>query len=185
MISRCIDFDSCRYNGQVIRASLREELEPHVDLVPICPELEIGLGVPRDPIRLVGRGRREVGSYSRTGRDLTQRDGGLHARWLGGAGEVDGFILKSRSPSCGVGSAKVHQPDDRGPPAARFRHVRGRRAGALPRAAIEEETRLGNPLIRDLFLTRLFTLADFRSRRAAQRSTGGAGRFPRSQRSSC
>ena len=53
VISRCIDFDSCRYNGQVIRASLREELEPHVDFVPICPELEIGLGVPRDPIRLV------------------------------------------------------------------------------------------------------------------------------------
>ena len=53
MISRCIDFDSCRYNGQVIRASLREELEPHVDFVPICPELEIGLGVPRDPVRLV------------------------------------------------------------------------------------------------------------------------------------
>ena len=57
MISRCIDFDSCRYNGQVIRASLREELEPHVDFVPICPELEIGLGVPRDPVRLVRAGR--------------------------------------------------------------------------------------------------------------------------------
>ena len=35
VISRCIDFDSCRYDGQVVRASLREELEPHVDFVPI------------------------------------------------------------------------------------------------------------------------------------------------------
>ena len=53
VISRCIDFDACRYNGQIIRASLREELEPHVSFEPICPELEIGLGVPRDPIRIV------------------------------------------------------------------------------------------------------------------------------------
>jgi len=45
VISRCIDFDSCRYNGQLIRASLRGELEPHVELRPICPELEIGLGL--------------------------------------------------------------------------------------------------------------------------------------------
>ena len=58
VISRCIDFDACRYNGQVIRASLREELEPHIELRPICPELEIGLGVPRDPVRLVRVGRR-------------------------------------------------------------------------------------------------------------------------------
>src|SRR5690242_18921320 len=53
VISRCIAFDSCRYNGQVIRASLRDELEPWLDFAPNCPELEVGLGVPRDPIRLV------------------------------------------------------------------------------------------------------------------------------------
>ena len=47
VISRCIDFDSCRYNGQVVRASLRDELESHVDFVPICPELEIGWACPR------------------------------------------------------------------------------------------------------------------------------------------
>ena len=41
VISRCIDFDSCRYDGQVVHASLREELAPHVDFVPICPELEM------------------------------------------------------------------------------------------------------------------------------------------------
>ena len=72
VISRCIDFDACRYNGQVIRASLREELEPHMELRPICPELEIGLGVPRDPVRLVRakRGPRMV--QPSTDRDLTQ-----------------------------------------------------------------------------------------------------------------
>ena len=54
-LAMCL-FLGCRSHGQVIRASLREELEQFVELRPICPELEIGLGVPRDPVRLVSHG---------------------------------------------------------------------------------------------------------------------------------
>ena len=79
VISRCIDFDSCRYDGQVIRASLREELEPHVDFVPICPELEIGLGVPRDPVRLVRRSGATHMEQPATGRDVTAQMEGSRA----------------------------------------------------------------------------------------------------------
>ena len=169
VISRCIDFDSCRYNGQVVRASLREELEPWLDFVPICPELEIGLGVPRDPIRLVaGVGGEQLVQPS-TGRDLTQPMARFTRDWLSDAGEVDGFILKSRSPSCGVGSAKVHRPDDSGPPARGSGLFAAGAQERYPRAAIEEETRLGNLLIRDFFLTKLFTVAAFREA-AAERS---------------
>ncbi len=180
VISRCIDFDACRYNGQVIHASLREELEPWVELAPICPELEIGLGVPRDPIHLVAaKGADSAGPrlvQPSTGRDLTAPMTRFTEDYLSNVGAVDGFILKSRSPSCGVGSAKVHQPDGQGP------HSRGSgmfAAGVqerFPGAAIEEETRLGNLLIRDLFLTRLFTLASFRAT-AAERSPAGLGEF--------
>src|SRR2546422_2439127 len=102
VISRCIDFDSCRYNGQVIRASLREELEPFVELRPICPELEIGLGVPRDPVRLVSRADGAHMIQPSTGRDLTRRMNAFSAQFLGAVEEVDGFILKSRSPSCAI-----------------------------------------------------------------------------------
>jgi uncharacterized protein YbbK (DUF523 family) len=102
VISRCIDFDSCRYNGQVIRASLREELEPLVDLRPICPELEIGLGVPRDPVRLVKRPDGDHMVQPSTGRDLTGAMEAFSTRFLDSLEEVDGFILKSRSPSCAV-----------------------------------------------------------------------------------
>jgi uncharacterized protein YbbK (DUF523 family) len=168
VISRCIDFDSCRYNGQVIRATLREELEPHVELRPICPELEIGLGVPRDPVRLVrsGDGTRMV--QPSTGRDLTEAMEGFSRAYLGGIGEVDGFILKSRSPSCGMRDAKRFHSDD---------EVAGHDTGAglfaarvlerFPHAAIEDEVRLADPRVLDEFLTRLRQLASFRI--AAQR----------------
>jgi uncharacterized protein YbbK (DUF523 family) len=167
VISRCIDFDSCRYNGQVIRASLREELEPHVELRPICPELEIGLGVPRDPVRLVrsGGGARMV--QPSTGRDLTQATEGFSRAYLGGVGDVDGFILKSRSPSCGIRDARRFHSDledagyNTGPGLFTARVLE-----RFPHAAVEDELRLADPHVRDQFLTRLRELA---SLRAAQR----------------
>jgi uncharacterized protein YbbK (DUF523 family) len=167
VISRCIDFDACRYNGQVIRASLRAELEPHVSFVPICPELEIGLGVPRDPIRIVGRdGGRLVQPSS--GRDLTDRMRQFAEGYLASLDAVDGFILKSRSPSCAVGDARVH-PDEHTDDAT------GTRPGMFaeqvlarfPDAAIEDEAGLADRDRRDRFLTRVFALATAREARTS------------------
>jgi uncharacterized protein YbgA (DUF1722 family)/uncharacterized protein YbbK (DUF523 family) len=163
VISRCIDFDACRYNGQVIRASLREELEPHMELRPICPELEIGLGVPRDPVRLVRakRGPRMV--QPSTDRDLTQPMERFSNRYLAGVQDADGFILKSRSPSCAVRNAKVFHSDsedaghDSGPGLFTARVLQ-----RFPHAAIEDEGRLNDLRLRDHFLTKLWALASFR-----------------------
>jgi uncharacterized protein YbbK (DUF523 family) len=163
VISRCIDFDSCRYNGQMVRASLREELAGHVALKPICPELEIGLGVPRDPIRMVA-GTNEIGLVQpSTGIDLTDSMRAFAAGYLDRLGEVDGFVLKSRSPSCGIRGVNVYA----GP------HSRevvssgaGRFAAAIlerfPDAAVEDEGRLNDPRLREHFLTRIFTSASLR-----------------------
>ncbi len=163
VISRCIDFDACRYNGQVVRASLREELEPHIDLRPICPELEIGLGVPRDPVRLVRspEGPRMV--QPATGRDLTRAMEGFSRRYLGDVGDVDGFILKSRSPSCAFRNAKQFHSEDEG-----AGHDSGpglftaRVLERFPYAAVEDEGRLNDLRLRHHFLTKLWALAGFR-----------------------
>jgi uncharacterized protein YbgA (DUF1722 family)/uncharacterized protein YbbK (DUF523 family) len=164
VISRCIDFDSCRYNGQVIRASLREELEPHVDFAPICPELEIGLGVPRDPVRLVrGTGGARMVQPA-TGRDLTPRMESFSRRYLGGLGPADAFILKARSPSCGVRNAKVFHTDaeaaafDSGPGLFTARVLE-----RFPHAAVEDEARLNDLRLRHHFLTKAFALAGLRA----------------------
>jgi uncharacterized protein YbgA (DUF1722 family)/uncharacterized protein YbbK (DUF523 family) len=164
VISRCIDFDSCRYNGAIIRASLREDLEPHVDFRPICPELEIGLGVPRDPVRLVRAGDDARMVQPSTGRDLTAAMEKFSRTWLGAAGAVDGFILKSRSPSCGIRDAKRFHSEaedagsDKGPGLFAARVLE-----RYPYAAVEDEGRLNDPRLRDHFLTKLFALASFRA----------------------
>jgi uncharacterized protein YbbK (DUF523 family) len=160
VISRCIDFDSCRYDGQVIRASLREQLEPYVELRPICPELEIGLGVPRDPVRLIRHpdGPRMV--QPSTGRDLTDAMSSFSARFLDSLAEVDGFILKSRSPSCAIRDSKLFHSE-----AERAGHDLGPGLFAaqvlerFPDIAVEDETRLQDERVRRRFLTKVFALA--------------------------
>jgi uncharacterized protein YbgA (DUF1722 family)/uncharacterized protein YbbK (DUF523 family) len=163
VISRCIDFDSCRYNGQVIRASLREELEPHVDFVPICPELEIGLGVPRDPVQLV-RGADGARMVQSTSRDLTTRMESFSRHFLGGLETADAFVLKARSPSCGVWDAKVFHVDEDGAP---FDSGPGLFAARVlerfPHAAVEDEARLNDLRFRHHFLTKAFALAGLRA----------------------
>jgi uncharacterized protein YbbK (DUF523 family) len=164
VISRCIDFDSCRYNGQVIRASLREQLEPFVELRPICPELEIGLGVPRDPVRLIrGSGGHRMVQPS-TGRDLTKAMESFSARFLDSLTEVDGFILKSRSPSCAVSNGKVfhseaeHSGHDQAPGMFAARVLE-----RFPEAAVEDEERLRDARVRELFLAKVLRAANLRA----------------------
>ena len=53
VLSKCLELEACRYNGQKIRAPFVLQLMPHVETNPVCPEVEIGLGIPRDPIRLI------------------------------------------------------------------------------------------------------------------------------------
>jgi uncharacterized protein YbbK (DUF523 family)/uncharacterized protein YbgA (DUF1722 family) len=161
--SACLEIEACRYNGQAIRARFLARLEPHVELVTVCPEVAIGLGVPRAPIRLV-----TIGSTTRlvqpaTGRDLTEDMERFAASWLDGLGEVDAFLLKSRSPSCGPKDVKVYAPNgipgnERGP---------GQFAAAVaarfPLVPLEDEGRLTNYRLRHHFLTRLFLGARLRA----------------------
>lgn len=166
--SRCFEFDACRYNGQTITNNFVEVLVPWVEFRPVCPELEIGLGVPRDPIRIVRKGGERRLVQPSTGRDLTALMREFSARFFGSLGDADGFILKSRSPSCGLGDAKEF-------PDAENEAASGRGSGffagavmeRFPGLAVEDEGRLRNFRIREHFLTKLYTLARFRDVRNA------------------
>ncbi|MYB06206.1 MAG: DUF523 and DUF1722 domain-containing protein [Gemmatimonadetes bacterium] len=163
VISECLEFEPCRYDGARIRFDFVKALEPHVQYRPVCPEVQVGLGVPRDTIRLVALADRNLLVQPATGRDLTDDMEGFAARHLDGLGEVDGFILKSRSPSCGLGHVKVFNE-------AESRGVVRRGAGVFAAAvltrygdlAVEDEGRLRNHRIREHFLTKLFALARLR-----------------------
>jgi len=157
VLSKCLEVEACRYDGQIVRAPFVVQLTPYVEMNPICPEVEIGLGTPRDPIQLVTREGSQRLVQPSTDRDLTQGMGSFSDEYLGALGDVDGFILKSRSPSCGIKDTKIDSAE-RGP---------GMFGGAVlerfPHAAVEDEARLTNFRIRHHFLTKLFALASFRS----------------------
>lgn len=95
-ISACLIGEPVRYDGGHKRAaSLLRALGRHVEWVSVCPELEVGMGVPREPVRLV-RGRM-VGIES--GRDWTRKMKAFAHRRIRTL-DLDGFVLKARSPSC-------------------------------------------------------------------------------------
>lgn len=168
VLSMCLELEACRYDGEMVRAPFIEKLMPHVDLDPVCPEVEIGLGIPRDPIWLVAvEGARRLVQPT-TGRDVTDRMEAFGARFLEERGEVDGFILKSRSPSCGIKDTKIFGSIDDAQPLERGRGMFG--AAVLerfPNAAVEDERRLTDFRLRHHFLTKLFARASFRNVRSS------------------
>ena len=106
VVSRCLGFQACRYDGGTVESPQVNELSSRVEFIAVCPEVDIGLGVPRQPINL-----QDVGGWMRvvqevTGRDLTDELQRYSEETLRSVGDVDAFILKSGSPSCGLGTAR-------------------------------------------------------------------------------
>jgi uncharacterized protein YbgA (DUF1722 family)/uncharacterized protein YbbK (DUF523 family) len=163
VISKCIGFDPCRYNGEMLRDKFVTRLEPHVEFLCVCPEVEIGLGIPRAPVRIVSSGDSFKLIQPSSGLDLSEAMREFNRDFLEALKEVDGFILKSRSPSCGFTDVKVYSGPEKGP-------VIDKTAGFFGAAvleqfsdrAIEDEGRLKNLGIREHFLTRVFAFARFR-----------------------
>jgi len=164
VVSRCLGFDAVRYDGSIIRDDVVASLKPHVTFVPVCPEVEIGLGVPREPVRIVEdkAGRRLV--QPATDLDVTARMRQFAETFLDGLEAVDGFILKSRSPSSGIKDVKTYSSAARGPATGKGAGFFGgavlERFGHL---AVDDEGRLKNLRLREHFLTKLFALASFRA----------------------
>jgi len=164
IISKCIEFANVRWDGQIVSSDFVKSLIPHVEFFPVCPEVEIGLGVPRHPIRIVLLNGELRLKQPKTNLDLTEKMRSFAYSFLDSLHEVDGFILKSRSPTSAIRDARIYPsiekkvaPISKGP---------GFFAATVlerfPHLAVEDEGRLRNPRIKEHFLTKLFTLASFR-----------------------
>jgi uncharacterized protein YbgA (DUF1722 family)/uncharacterized protein YbbK (DUF523 family) len=168
VVSKCLEFAPCRYNGAMISDELVRRLKNHVDFIPVCPEMEIGLGCPREVIRVVLVEKQPHLIQPATGRDVTQAMQQFAESFLAGAGEVDAFFLKSRSPSCGIKDVKVYAgPEHKTPQQLGRGFFGGAAIERFPDLPVEDEGRLSNFSLREHFLTRLFTLAEFRRIRQA------------------
>lgn len=148
-ISRCLLGDDVRYDGTNRLSAVVAELTALVDWVPICPEVEVGMGVPREPIQLT-RHAAGVRSGAETVRlkgvdsreDWTDR----MDRWactrvteLAAAG-ISGVVLKARSPSCGPRGVLVHDNNGDSTPTGRGLFAEALAAAMPGLPMIDEET---------------------------------------------
>lgn len=166
VISKCLGFEACRFNGEVLQDRFVSKLEDHVDFVPVCPEVEIGLGTPRPAVRLISSSRGLRMIQPSTGIDVSDSMRDFSARFLDSLANVEGFILTHRSPSCGIVDAKYYAGPEK---SAALGKTSGLFAEAVikrfPHLAIEDDARLSNLRIREHFLTRIFASARLRSLR--------------------
>ncbi len=157
-ISSCLLGEEVRYDGGHQKdAYITGVLARYFTWVPVCPEMEVGMGVPREPIRLVGDAAapRLMGVTSGTDHSARMREfAGRRVDELRRR-ELSGYILKRGSPSCGLERVKVYAGD--GPPARTGTGLFARAlTDALPLLPVEEEGRLNDAHLRDNFITRVF-----------------------------
>jgi uncharacterized protein YbgA (DUF1722 family)/uncharacterized protein YbbK (DUF523 family) len=178
-ISACLLGQSVRYDGghkeDVFATGL---LARFVSFVPVCPEVEVGMGVPREPIRLERRpgGVRLVAPGSGADHtDAMRRWAERRVRELERL-DLSGYVLKKDSPSCGMEGVRVHLP--RGRPS---RDGRGAFAAVLverlPLLPVEEEGRLHDLALRENFVERVFAYRRLRDLFAGRWSVGDLVRF--------
>lgn len=160
-ISRCLLGEAVRYDGgHKLDRFLRDVLGAHVDFVPVCPEVECGLSVPREAMRLVGDPQAPRLVTVKGGLDLTAR----MAAWAEDRVEalraegLCGFVFKFGSPSSGMSRVKVY-PEGGGAPSLQGRGVfAARLMDAMPLLPVEDEGRLNDPSLRENFIERVFVL---------------------------
>ena len=164
-VSSCLLGRAVRFDGGHKRdAFLTETFGRFVEWVPVCPEVELGLGVPRPTLRLerAGDGVRLVEKGS--GRDLTAAMRRFAARRAAELARQDlcGYVLKARSPSCGMERVKVRDAQGGPAPGSRGIYAAGLLA-AFPELPAEEEGRLQDPVLRENWVERVFAYRRLRA----------------------
>ncbi|MCK4763430.1 MAG: DUF1722 domain-containing protein [Candidatus Aminicenantes bacterium] len=163
VISKCLEFDKCRYNGEIISSPEVARLKPLLNFITICPEMETGLSVPRHPVRIISHEKKHRLLQPDTGRDITSAMNAFLDTFFAKLQVVDGFILKEKSPSCGTRKTKIYPGPGKVPPLALGAGFFGSAAlKRFPHLPIESEERLTDSSIKEHFLTRLFAVFRFR-----------------------
>ena len=163
-ISSCLLGEMVRYDGgHKHDRFLTDTLGRYVAYVPVCPEVELGLGVPRESLRLVGDPDAPRLVTSRTHRDLTEEMTKWARKRVNALKEEElcGFIFKSDSPSSGMERVRVY--NEKGVPAKKGVGILARTfIDYFPLIPVEEEGRLHDPVLRENFIERIFALKRWR-----------------------
>ena len=166
VVSECLYGTKCRYDGQGYNDKVIQSLKDYVDIQTVCPELAIGLSIPREPIRIEMNKENEeyrLIDYN-SKNDYTNQMTEFSEEFINGLDDIDGFILKSRSPTCGLKDAKVYYCGNKC-------SIRSNENGFFSQKIIdkydylpiENEGRLKNYNIRDNFFTRIFFINNLKN----------------------
>jgi uncharacterized protein YbgA (DUF1722 family)/uncharacterized protein YbbK (DUF523 family) len=171
-ISECLLGHQVRYDGgHKWDRFLTDTLGRYVEYVPVCPEVECGLGKPREPMRLAGSPDAPRLVTVHSNRDLTDRMLAWAKRRVTELEKESlcGFIFKSNSPSCGMERVKVY--NDRGTPDKKGIGLFARTLREhFPLIPVEDEARLHDPKLREDFIEGMFTLKRWREVRKEKMS---------------
>ncbi|MDP9535480.1 DUF523 and DUF1722 domain-containing protein [Pseudomonas protegens] len=164
-ISACLMGVEVRYNGGHKESRLCSRvLSDYFDFVPLCPEVAIGMGTPREPIRLVGDPEqpRAIGTVDAS-LDVTLPLAEYGERMAAQVNDICGYIFMQNSPSCGLERVKVYQVNG-------IPHRNGGRGiyaqafcAQHPDLPVEEAGRLNDPVLRENFLTRVYVYRDWQA----------------------
>ena len=166
VVSECLYGTKCRYDGQGYNDKVIQSLKDYVDIQTVCPELAIGLSIPREPIRIEMNKENEeyrLIDYN-SKNDYTNQMTEFSEEFINGLDDIDGFILKSRSPTCGLKDAKVYYCGNKC-------SIRSNENGFFSQKIIDKydylpiknEGRLKNYNIRDNFFTRIFFINNLKN----------------------
>ena len=166
VVSECLYGTKCRYDGQGYNDKVIQSLKDYVDIQTVCPELAIGLSIPREPIRIEMNKENEeyrLIDYN-SKNDYTNQMTEFSEEFINGLDDIDGFILKSRSPTCGLKDAKGYSCGNKC-------SIRSNENGFFSQKIIdkydylpiENEGRLKNYNIRDNFFTRIFFINNLKN----------------------
>ncbi len=168
-VSSCLMGEQVRFDGNHKRNTfIVDQLKNRVDFISLCPEVAIGMGVPRQPIRLVKHENsvRAVGVRDNS-LDVTEKLKQLADEMTPLSGTLSGYIFKKNSPSCGVFRVKIYNTSG-------FSGETGSGVfssqvlSRYPNLPVEEEGRLNDPELRDNFLKRVFIYYNWQTRMSTE-----------------
>ena len=179
-ISSCLLGNKVRFDGQhKYDPFIVETLGVFMDFTPVCPEVECGLTVPREAMRLVGDPATPRLLTTKSGIDHTQK----MQEWAKGKlndleqQDLEGFIFKSRSPSSGMERVKVYHQSG-GTPAKNGVGIFARMfMEHFPEIPVEEEGRLYDPVLRENFIERIFVYHRWKEMLKSENTVSGLIRF--------
>lgn len=163
VLSSCLGGINCRWDGERIDSDMVNHLKSSVTFILVCPEVEIGLSTPRERVQVESypEGHRLVFAKSKV--NLTDKLNRFSKKFIRAHADADGFIMKDRSPSCGLDKAKLYSGSVGSPLVGRTKGMFARAImDALPDTPITTEGFLLDQGERDRFLTQIHTCANFR-----------------------